>query len=94
MITVQVRSVLSIAKILGGRKITVTLPEGAALRDLLQTLADTREEFYDAVCSEDGYNESKAAVLVNGSSAAAIGGVGIRLCDGDDVLIMPVMSGG
>jgi len=93
--TVQVRSVLSIAKILGGRKITVTLPEGTALRDLLQTLADTYgQEFYDAVCSEDGYNESKAAVLVNGSSAAAIGGVGIRLRDGDDVLIMPVMSGG
>jgi len=94
MMTIQIRAVLTIAKILGGRKITVTLPEDSTLRDLLINLADTYDGFYDAVCSEDGYNEGKAAVLVNGSSAAAIGGVGMRLCDGDDVLIMPVMSGG
>ena len=92
---IQVRSVLSLAKILQGRKITVELPEGETLRGLLCELARLYgQEFYDAVCSEDGSDERKAAVLLNGSSALAIGGVNIPLKDGDDVLIMPVISGG
>lgn len=93
--SVQIRSVLGISKILGGRKIYAELPEQSTLLGLLHELTDIYgQEFHDAVCCDGGYAENKAAILVNGSSAAAIGGVGIQLKDGDDVLIMPVISGG
>ena len=93
--TVQVRSVLYIARILSGRKISVDVPEQSDLHGLLRELTVLYgQEFYDAVCDEDGYSDRKASVLVNGRNAAAIGGVGIKLKDGDDVLIMPVISGG
>ena len=92
---IRVRSVLTVAKILSGREIFVTLREPSTLHDLLRELTDIYgREFYDAVCSETGYDPKKAAVLLNGSSVLAIGGVNIALKDGDDVLIMPVISGG
>ena len=93
--TIQVRSVLSISKILSGRKIYTELPDPSTLHGLLRELTRIYgQEFYDAVCSDDGYPENKVAILVNGSSAAAIGGVGIHLKNGDDVLILPIISGG
>jgi len=93
--TVQVRSVLNIAKILSGRKISVELPEQSTLYGLLRELTVLcGQEFFDAVCDDTGYSDRKASVLVNGRNAAVIGGVGLVLKDGDDVLIMPVISGG
>jgi len=92
---IQVRTALYVTKILGGRSITVEIPEPSTLNDLLRELTDIYgQEFYDAVCNEDGYDDGKTAILVNGTSAAAIGGVSIPLKNGDDVLIMPIISGG
>ena len=95
MMEICVRSALSISKILPGRVISLTLPGGSTLHDLLRELTRVYgQAFYDAVCDETGYPDNKVAILVNGSSAAATGGVGIKLKDGDDVLIMPVIAGG
>ncbi|MCL2409579.1 MAG: MoaD/ThiS family protein [Oscillospiraceae bacterium] len=92
---IQVRSVLDIAKILTGRKIFVDLPEQSTLRELLRQMTDIYgREFYDAVCDESGYRANKVAILVNGANIAAVGGVDINLKDGDDVLILPMISGG
>ena len=93
--TIQVRSVHSIAKILSGRKIIVELPDPSTLHGLLKELTRVYgQEFYDAVCNETGYPEEKVAVLINGTSAAVHGGAVVSLKDGDDVLILPVISGG
>ena len=90
-----VRSAAHLAKIMGGRLIYTEMPEPSTLLDLLHTLSDTYgQEFYDAVCDGEGYVPRKVAILVNGSSAIAIGGVGISLKDEDDVLILPAISGG
>jgi len=93
--TIQVRSVHSIAKILSGRKIYVEIQEPSTLHGLLRELTVIYgQDFYDAVCNESGYPEDKVAILVNGSSAAVHGGAVVPLRDGDDVLILPVISGG
>ena len=92
---IQVRSVHSIAKILSGRKIQIELPEPSSLHGLLRELTGTfGQDFYDAVCNETGYPEDKVAILVNGTSAAVNGGAAKQLKDGDDVLILPIISGG
>jgi len=92
---IEVRTVHSIAKIFSARKIHVELPEPSTLHGLLRELSKVYgQEFYDAVCDESGYPESKVAVLVNGTSAAVLGGAAVPLKDGDDVLILPVISGG
>jgi molybdopterin converting factor small subunit len=96
---VNVRSALSISKIMSGSRVLVELDEPSSLGGLLQELTGMYgQAFYDAVCSGDhdgcGYPADRVAILVNGSSAAAAGGAGTQLKDGDDVLILPVICGG
>jgi len=92
---IQVRSILDISKIISGRKISVELPEPSTLHGLLRELADIYgQEFNDAVHYDCGYPEANVAILINGTSAAAVCGVDTQLKDGDDVLILPVISGG
>jgi len=92
---IQVRSVYPIANILSGRKIFVMLPEPSTLHGLLRELTKVYgQEFYEAVCNETGYLEDRVAVLINGTSAAVLGGASTQLKDGDDVLILPFTGGG
>ena len=92
---IQLRSATNISRIIGSRKTYIDIPELSTLLGLLGELTDIYgQEFYDAVCDETGYPANKVAILVNGSSAAAIGGVDIQLRDGDDVLILPMLGGG
>lgn len=92
---IQLRSVMNIAQTIGARQTFFELAEPSTLRDLLKELtAAYGQEFYDAVCDETGYPDDKVAILINGDSAAAIGGVDVRINDGDDVLILPIIDGG
>jgi len=92
---IQVRSALTVAKVLSGKRVFVDVPEPLTLGDLLDELTRIYgQAFRDAVCDENGYTANKAALLVNGVSAAAKDGLETRLKEGDDVLILPVISGG
>lgn len=85
----------NIAKIFSARKIFVEIPEPSTLHGLLRELTRIYGmEFFDAVCDDTGYSESLVAVLVNGTSAAVLGGAEAGIKDGDDVLILPLISGG
>jgi len=92
---IQVRAGAYIVDIFNSRKMFFELQEHSSLGDLLRELTDSYgSAFYKAVCTEEGYSANHVAILVNGSNAAAIGGTAIRLKDGDDVLFMPILSGG
>ena len=92
---ITVRSVHAIAKIMSGRKIMIELAEPSLLNDLLHELTRVYgQDFYDSVCDENGYPMDRVAILVNGTSAAVLGGANVVLRNGDDVLILPIISGG
>ena len=97
---IQLHSAAHISKIIGSRETFIEIPESSTLSGLLIELAEVYgHEFLNAICDETeyngtGYDEKKAAILVNGRSAAAIGGVSIELQEGDDVLILPILGGG
>ena len=92
---IKVRSILGISKILGGRSIDVEVDEPATLAQLLETLTSTYgKQFYEAVCSEDGYPVERVALLINGVSAVAKDGIKTILHEDDDILILPILRGG
>ena len=92
---VGIRSTLHISKILSGRSISIDLNGSMSLRELLKELTNTYgHEFYNAVCDEGGYPANKVAILINGVSAVAKDGVDTIINEGDDILIMPIISGG
>ena len=96
MINITVRSAMSIADALGGRRIEVELDEKADVSVLFAYLSDTYgEAFRERVFKKDGSPKyGYFSVLLNGRNIFAFDGFGCILKEGDNVVILPAISGG
>ena len=96
MINVIVRSAMYIAEALGSRRIEVNLDEKADVSVLFAHLSDTYgEAFCKRIYKEDGsVKNGYFSVLLNGRNIFALDGFACTLKEGDDVVILPVLSGG
>ena len=72
------------------------LEEGASLSDLLNKLADVYGEPFKKEVYEPGLKDMKMGfvVTVNGVLMGQLHGVDTRLGEGDNVILMSLMSGG
>jgi len=77
----------------GAREITVDLPPGARLRDLLEGLGDSPER-RRAILTEKGEIHSQVVVMKNGAPAQSARGLNAPLADGDTVAVFPFLGGG
>jgi sulfur-carrier protein len=96
MITVKVRTILTIKKILGRGEMELSIPGNSTLQELVTTLVDG---FGDELASllldpKTGKLLPHIRLMVNGRDIAFLGGMGTVLMSGDDVLILPPVSGG
>jgi len=96
MICVTVRSAMSIAQALGGRRIVVELDEKADISVLFAYLSETYgDAFRNHIYKKDGsVKNGFFSVLLNGRNIFALDSFGCALKEGDDVLILPAISGG
>ena len=96
MINVTVRSAMHIAEALGGRRIEVALGEKADLSVLFAYLSETYgDAFRERIYKKDGsIKNGFFSVLLNGRSIFALEGFNCALKEGDDVVILPAISGG
>lgn len=78
----------------GAKTATVALDSGATIGDLLETLDDGNERVAPLVRNGDGEIRPHIAVHVNGESVATGEGAATALNDGDEVTILPSVSGG
>ena len=96
MITVKVRTILTIKKILGQGEIELSVPEKSTLQELVTMLVN---RFGDELASVLLRPETKNSLpyiryMVNGRDIAFLGGMDTVLQPGDEVLILPPVSGG
>lgn len=72
------------------------LEEGCSLSDLLNRLADVYGEPFKKEVYEPGLKDMKMGfvVTVNGVLMGQLHGVDTRLSEGDNVILMSLMSGG
>ena len=96
MITIKVRTILTLKRILGDGEFEFTIPEGNTLRELLaQLIHQWGDEFASYV-----FNDDRTVVLphirlmVNGQDIAFLSGMDTILKEGDEILILPPASGG
>ncbi len=93
---VTVRTILTFRDILGSRELELFTPAGTTVMDLLQELMrrygpPLRQVLWDA------RTESPATyvrILVNGQDICFIEGLGTRLDEGDELLLLPPVAGG
>ena len=85
-----------IAEALGSRRIEVGLDENADISALFALLSKTYgEAFHKQIYREDGsVKNGFFSVLLNGRNIFALDGFGCTLKEGDDVVILPAISGG
>ena len=72
------------------------LEEGASLSDLLNKLAGVHGAAFRKDVYEPGLSDVKTgfSVAVNGVFIGQLGGLDAKLADGDNVILMSLMSGG
>lgn len=90
--TVKVKLFAYFREIFGARERDVALPEGTAVRNLLEALADSprrREELFAG-------ERLKPLVIVmrNGISINSLEGLDTSLAEGDTVAVFPFVAGG
>jgi len=77
-----------------GSKHDVELEDGATVRHLANILAAKAGQTRQGYLGEFKVGGADLAVMVNGRNIQLLDGVETRLCDEDDVVIMPFVVGG
>jgi molybdopterin converting factor small subunit len=77
-----------------GSKHDVELNDGATVRHLANVLAARAGQTRQGYLGEFKVGGADLAVMINGKNIQLLDGVDTRLCDEDDVVIMPFVVGG
>ena len=94
---IQLRSVLDVAQVLGAKEQTVSIADGATVGGLVALLLEKHGEPLRALVMQGGGVPELAPhvkLYVNGRGVDFLEGMDTLLKDGDDVVIMPQISGG
>ena len=96
MIRVKVHTILTLTKILGKGEVELSVPERSTLGELLTTMVN---RWGDELASSLFEPKSTSVLphirlMVNGQDIAFLNRIETVLQDGDEVLILPPVSGG
>lgn len=96
MITVKVRTILTIAKILGRGEVELSVPEGSTLKELIAALVNRwGEDLASSLLEAKTQNVLPyIRLMVNGRDIAFLNKMETVLQNGDEILILPPVSGG
>jgi len=96
-INVKVHTILDMKKIIGKGEIEISVLEGASVKEVVTGLVGTWGEALKSHLLE---SENPVTIhpyirlMVNGRDIAFLGGMDTMLKDGDEILILPPVSGG
>jgi MoaD family protein len=93
---VTLHTILGIKEIIGQRLTEIELPDGSTIEEFLTTV---RERWGDRLSARLFHPDSGAIlpyvrIMVNGQAIDFLDGMQTSLKDGDEVLILPPVSGG
>ena len=99
LITVKVRTILTIKKDFGKEEAKFRLLEGSTLDDLLFSLINTygkelSPHLFDADAKGRNQKALISRIVINGRDIEFLNGLGTVLHEEDEVLILPIESGG
>ena len=96
MINVKVRTILTLKKIMGSGEIQLSLPEKSTLGELITNLVSNRGDELASHLYEPNSKQVRPYIrlMVNGRDIAFLNRMETVLQSGDEVLILPPVSGG
>ena len=78
----------------GDRTVTVDVEPGETVEDALDALLENRTELADRVLADDRALRPQINVLRNGTDVDGLEGLATELEDGDELALLPPVSGG
>jgi sulfur-carrier protein len=96
VIKVRVSTILALKKILGQREFEISLPVGSKVKDLLRWMVDRwGDELASQIFIPGGASPlPHVRFMVNGRSIEFLNGMETVLQEGDEFLMLPLVSGG
>jgi molybdopterin synthase sulfur carrier subunit len=96
MITVKVHTILTLKKILGKGEVEISVPGETTLGELLAVMVDRKGDELASYLFEPKSNRVRPYIrlMVNGRDIAFLNRMETVLQNGDEVLILPPVSGG
>ena len=96
MIRVKVYTILALKKILGQREFEVSLPPGSNVKDLLSWMVNKWGDQLSPHLFKRGSDSLLPHIrfMVNGRSIEFLDGIETVLQDGDEFLMLPLVTGG
>ena len=96
MIKVRVYTILALKKILGQREFDVSLPSESTVKDLLSWMVDRWGDELSSHLFSPGSDSPlpQIRLMVNGRSVEFLDGMDTALHEGDEFLMLPLVSGG
>ena len=96
LIRVKIYTVLALKKILGQRELEVPVPEGSTVKDLLSWMMNKWGDEVSPHLFKPGSDSllPHIRLMVNGRSIEFLNGMDTILRDGDEFLILPLLTGG
>lgn len=93
---VKVYTILTLKKIIGQRELEVTLPPESTVKDLMAWMNNQWGESLSSHLFKEGTDSllPHIRLMVNGRSIEFLGGIDTPLHDGDEFLMLPIVSGG
>jgi len=96
VIIVKIRTILALKTIMGSGEIELSFPEGSTLGQLIKALVNRwGDDLASQLYEPNSENlRSYIRLMVNGRDIAFLEGMETVLRNGDEVLILPPVSGG
>ena len=96
MIRAKVHTILALKKIVGQREFEVSIPPGSTVRDLLSWMVNKWGDKLSSHLFKSGSDSllPHIRLMVNGRSIEFLNGIETVLQDGDEFLILPLVTVG
>ncbi|XHH07983.1 MAG: MoaD/ThiS family protein [Candidatus Bathyarchaeia archaeon] len=93
---VNVKFVGALRHITGKPQITVDYSTGFSIKELIHKLVQNAPEIKTSIIDQqiDGTIKTNALILVNDREISVLNGLDTLLCEGDEVVFVPVVHGG
>jgi len=95
-ISIKIRTILDLKKVIGSREVTLLIPPATNLKALLRIMVKRwGKELAMRLCEPDSITPLPyIRLMVNGRDIAFLNRLETELQEGDEVLILPPVSGG
>lgn len=96
LMTVKVRTILDLKKIMGSGEVTLLIPPATTLKKLLGIMVEKwGQQLANRICEPDATRPLPyIRLMINGRDIAFLNRLETELKEGDEVLILPPVSGG